>query len=153
MRRIKPHQAQQGFVTIAQNGQVNYLELAYVQAMSIKLTMPGSQYAVIVDADTMLQVTNKHRQVFDYVILLENDLAKDSTWKLNNEWQIFYLTPFKETIKLESDIVFTRSIAHWWHTFRLRNIVLSQGCRDYLQQTSSVRSYRRVFDDNDLPDI
>jgi len=152
MRKLA-HQAQQGFVTIAQNGTVDYLRLAYVQAMSIKLTMPGSQYAVLVDADTLAQVTDAHRKVFDYVILIENDLAKESTWKLNNEWQVFYLTPFKETIKVESDIVFTRSIAHWWHTFRLRNVVLSQGCKDYLQQPSPVRNYRRVFDDNDLPDV
>ena len=115
--------------------------------------MPGSQYAVLVDAGTMTQVTDKHRQVFDYVILIEQDTAKDAEWKLSNEWQVFDLTPFKETIKLESDIVFTRSISHWWATFRLKNIVLSQGCRDYQQQLSSVRSYRRLFDDNQLPDV
>ena len=38
-----------GFLTIAQNTDgVDYLRLAYAQAMSIKLTMPGSQYCVIV---------------------------------------------------------------------------------------------------------
>jgi len=152
MRKLT-HQAQQGFLTIAQNTDIDYLRLAYVQAMSIKLTMPGSQYAVLVDAGTMTQVTDKHRQVFDYVILIEQDTAKDAEWKLSNEWQVFDLTPFKETIKLESDIVFTRSISHWWATFRLKNIVLSQGCRDYQQQLSSVRSYRRLFDDNQLPDV
>jgi hypothetical protein len=152
MRKLA-HQAQQGFVTIAQNGKVDYLRLAYLQAMSIKLTMPGSQYAVIVDADTMSQVTEQHRQVFDYVIPLDEDLAQNEEWKLSNEWQVFYLTPFKETIKLESDLIFTRSVAHWWTAFRLRNIVLSQGCRNYQQQPSLVRNYRRLFDDNELPDV
>lgn len=151
-RRIA-HQAQQGFLTFAQNTDVDYLQLAYVQAMSIKLTMPGAQYAVIVDSYTLAQVTDQHRRVFDYVIELPADYAKDETWKLSNEWQALDLTPFKETIKLESDLIFTRSIAHWWTTFRNRNIVLSQGCKNYLQETSSVRDYRKVFDDNDLPDI
>ena len=51
--RITPHQAQQGFMTIAQNtADVDYLRLAYVQAMSIKLTMPDSLYAVAVDKNT-----------------------------------------------------------------------------------------------------
>jgi hypothetical protein len=145
--------AQQGFLTIAQNTSVDYLRLAYLQAMSIKLTMPGSQYAVIVDHATMTVVTEQYRQVFDYVIELPQDHAEDSTWKLSNEWQAFLLTPFKETIKLESDIVFTRSIKHWWHTFRLKDMVLSQGCRNYQQQISTVRSYRKLFDDNDLPDV
>jgi len=151
--RITPHQAQQGFMTIAQNtADVDYLRLAYVQAMSIKLTMPGSLYAVAVDRNTLEQVTEQHRKVFDYVITIENDLAQDETWKLSNEWQAFYLTPFKETIKLESDIVFTRSIAHWWTAFRLKNVVLSTGCRDYKQELSNSREYRKLFDDNELPD-
>jgi hypothetical protein len=145
--------AQQGFMTIAQNTDVDYLKLAYVQAMSIKKLMPGSLYAVAVDSATLAKVTDQHRTVFDYVIPIDNDQAENEAWKLSNEWQIFNLTPFKETIKLESDIVFTRSIAHWWHTFRLRNIVLSQGCRDYQQNISTARQYRKMFDVNDLPDV
>jgi len=153
MRRIA-HQAQQGFMTIAQNiPNENYLDLAYVQAMSIKLSMPGSLYAVAVDEYTKTQLTDNHRKVFDYIIPIEQDFAKDEQWKLSNEWQVFYLTPFKETIKLESDIVFTRSITHWWDSFRLKNIVLSQGCKNYFGDTSNIRNYRKVFDDNELPDV
>lgn len=153
MPRITPHQADVGYLSIAQNTDtVNYLELAYVQAMSIKLTMPGSLYALIVDEATLACVEPKHRAVFDYVIPLDNDYAQQETWKLSNEWQVFTLTPFKETIKLESDIVFTRSISHWWHMFRLKNLVLGLGCRDYKGNTSTVRRYRRLFDDNCLPD-
>jgi hypothetical protein len=151
--RITPHQAQQGFMTIAQNTvDTDYLQLAYIQAMSIKLTMPGSLYAVAVDKNTLEQVTEQQRRVFDYVVTIDNDLAQEETWKLSNEWQAFYLTPFKETIKLESDIVFTRSIQHWWHTFRLKNVVLSTGCRNYQQELSASREYRKLFDDNELPD-
>jgi hypothetical protein len=144
---------QQGFMTIAQNTDVDYLKLAYVQAMSIKKLMPGSLYAVAVDQHTLSLVTEKHRTVFDYVITIQDDQAHNESWKLSNEWQVFNLSPFKETIKLESDIIFTRSIAHWWHTFRLRNIVLSQGCRDYQQNISTARQYRKMFDVNDLPDV
>jgi len=151
--RITPHQAQQGFLTIAQNTEVDYLKLAYVQAMSIKLTIPDSLYAVIVDAHTEQQVTEEHKKVFDYIITLPHDYARDQTWKLSNEWQVFYLTPFKETIKLESDLIFTRSIKHWWTTFRLKNVVLSHGCRDYAQNISTSRHYRQLFDDNELPDV
>ena len=101
MRRITPHQSPQGFVTIAQNTEdVDYLQLAYVQAMSVKLTMPGSLYAVIVDANTLAAVTDLHRTVFDYVVVMPEDYAQIETWKLSNEWQVFMLTPFKETIKL-----------------------------------------------------
>jgi hypothetical protein len=152
--RILEHQAQQGFLTIAQNtADVDYLQLAYVQAMSIKLSMPDSLYAVIVDELTLELVSDKHKSVFDYIIPLEDDQAEHDTWKMRNEWKVFYLTPFKETIKLESDLIFTRSITHWWAAFRLKNIVLSTGCRDYLQKISSSRDYRKLFDDNSLPDV
>ena len=145
--------AQQGFLTIAQNTEdVDYLRLAYVQAMSIKLTMPDAEYAVIVDDSTAKQITDKHKQVFDYIIPISHDYAKDSKWKLANEWQVFNLTPFKETIKIESDIVFTRSIDHWWTAFRLQDVVLSLGTKDYQGNSSASRVYRRVFDDNSLPD-
>jgi len=152
MRKLA-HQEQQGFMSIAQNSDVDYLQLAYVQAMSVKLTMPGSKYAVAVDSKTLESVTDAHRKVFDYVITIEDDQAENDTWKMRNEWQAFYLTPFKETIKLESDLVITRDISHWWPAFRLRNIVLSTGCRDYLGQLSDIRAYRKLFDDNSLPDV
>lgn len=144
---------QQGFLTIAQNSTVDYLRLAYVQAMSIKLTMPGSKYAVLVDANTHKQVTNKHRAVFDYVIEMPVDDAAEQDWKLANEWQAFDLSPFKETIKLESDLLFTRSIEHWWTMFRLRNLVISLGCKDYQGNPGKSRKYRKIFDDNQLPDV
>jgi len=153
MPRITAHQAQQGFLTIAQNSTVDYLRLAYLQALSIKTVMPTSQYAVIVDKATGSGVNEQYRKVFDYVIELPEDHAEEDNWKLANEWQVFDLTPFKETIKLESDLLFTRSIEHWWNTFRLRDVVLSLGCRDYQQQPSRSRAYRKLFDDNQLPDV
>lgn len=145
---------QVGFLTIAQNNtETDYLRLAYAQALSIKLSMPAFPYAVLVDKETMLTVTDQHRKVFDHIIEMPVDDAKDDEWKLANEWQACYLSPFKETIKVESDIVFTRSIEHWLTMFRLKNIVIGLGCKDCQGNVGTSRRYRRVFDDNDLPDV
>ena len=145
---------QYGFLTFAQNtSDVDYLRLAYVQAMSIKLTMPGSQYAVVVDTATVGKITPQQRKMFDHIIELPVDYALDDQWKLANEWQVFELTPFKETIKVEADLLFTRSIEHWLTTFRLRDVVLSLGCKDYQGNKATNRRYRQVFDDNNLPDV
>lgn len=143
-----------GFLTIAQNtAEVDYLRLAYAQAMSIKLTMPDSQYCVVVDEDTEKQITDKHRNLFDNIVVLDEDYAKQDDWKLANEWQVFNLSPYKETIKVESDILFTRSITHWWHAFRLRDIVLSVGTKNFKGDPATSRVYRRIFDANQLPDV
>jgi hypothetical protein len=152
--RKQPHQAQAGFLTFAQNtADVDYLRLAYLQALNIKSTQRNNQFAIIVDSQTEKEITEKQRRIFDFVVVLDEDHAQEDTWKLSNEWQAFWLTPFKETVKLESDLLFTRSIDHWWHALRTRELVLSHGCKNYLQKTSLNRRYRRTFDETGLPDV
>lgn len=148
------HQADKGFLTFAQNSStIDYLRLAYLQCQNVKATQKDNLFAVIVDTETNKQVTDLHRSAFDYIIEIPEDHATGSDLKFANEWQAFWLTPFKETIKLESDLLFTRSIDHWWHSFRLKDVVLSTGCKNYLGELSDVRDYRQFFDDNHLPDV
>lgn len=150
---MREFSGQFGFLTIAQNTSVDYLNLAYHQAKNIKATQTNNLYAVIVDSNTLAQVTDVHRQTFDYIIELPMDLAKNKLWKLDNEWQVMYLTPFKETIKVESDLLFTRDIAHWVHALRLRDICLSYNCKNYQGQRVFKSPYRKLFSANDLPNV
>jgi hypothetical protein len=144
------HKAQLGFLTVACNtAETDYLRLAYLQAVNIKKTQKNNLYAVVVDHNTMLQINDDHKKVFDYII----EAPKHNFGPFGAEAFVFELTPFKETIKLESDLLFTRSIDHWIHAFRLRDMVLSTGCRNYQQELSDIRRYRKVFDDNNLPDV
>lgn len=145
---------QQGFLTFAQNSPTtDYLNLAYCQALSIKATQTINSYAVIVDAATNTLITDKHRKAFDHIIVLENDDAVNDDWKMKNEWQAWYLTPFKETIKVESDILFTTNIDHWWAGLQLRDVCLTTSIRNYEGNVSDNRTYRQLFDDNTLPDV
>jgi hypothetical protein len=149
---MSQHKAQCGFVTFALNSEtVNYLELAYLQCLNVKATQPTNNlYAVIVDSATEQLLTDKHRQVFDYIIPLpigkvENPFgAEPAVWRL---------TPFKETIKLESDLLFTRSIEHWWTAFRLKDVCMPVGAKMYTDACSAIRRYRELFDANNLPDV
>ena len=152
---MSQHKEQQGFVTFAQNtDNVDYLELAYLQCLNIKATQKNNSYAVIVDAATRGKVNERHSNTFDYIIDLPTDYSLTfSTSKFANEPQVFSLTPFKETVKLESDLLFTRSIDHWWTAFRLRNVCLSTGAKNYRGISSSIRKYRQLLDENNLPDV
>lgn len=144
------HKEQLGFLTIACNSDdVDYLQLAYLQALNIKKTQKNNKFAVIVDKYTNQKIVDKHKKAFDYIIAA----PEHSYGAFGTEAFLFELTPFKETVKLESDLLLTRSIDHWIHAFRLRDIVLSTGCKDYKQENSSIRKYRKVFDDNNLPDV
>lgn len=144
------HKAQLGFLTVACNTeQTDYLRLAYLQALNIKQTQKNNKFAVVVDRATASKITEAHKKVFDYVV----EAPEHNYGPYGAEAFAFELTPFKETIKLESDLLFTRSIDHWIHTFRLRDMMLSTGCKNYQQQQASSRQYRKVFDDNNLPDV
>ena len=143
------HKQQMGFVTFAKNtDDVDYLNLAYLQCLNVKATQTNNQYCVIVDQKTNELVTDRHREVFDYVISMPDDSRP-----FHQEPQVFWLSPFKETIKLESDLLFTRSIDHWWTAFRLKNVVLSAGAKTSRGINGTVRKYRELFDANELPDI
>jgi hypothetical protein len=150
MRSPKSFLDQQGYFTFAQNTEsVNYLELAYAQAASIKQTQKINKYAVAVDSETKKLITDKHQKVFDYVVDIVDPVAN----AMGNEWQAWQLTPFKETIKLESDILFTTNVDHWWTGLRLQEVCFTTKVRDYFGRVSKDRSYRKFFDENNLPDV
>lgn len=86
-------------------------------------------------------------------MLPHGDQAKDSDWKLINDWQVYEASPYDYTIKLEADMYVPRNIDHWWDVLKDRDVVLSSTIRNFKQQISDVRVYRRFIDDNDLPDV
>jgi len=140
-----------GFVCLAQNNSsTNYVKLAKLQCMSIKHHMPGASYTLITDAPSANTVDNS---LFDHVIVMPVDWAKDQDWKQKNDWQVGMLSPYRQTIKLEADVLITRNINHWWRMLEHQDIVLSLGCRDYFGQPATSRDYRYQFDANNLPDV
>lgn len=145
----------QGYLTFAQNNaRTNYLNLAYLQALSIKVTNKINKYAVVVDDDTMSRIEDRHRRVFDHIIPIPGgDDAKGHSWKMQNEWKANIASPFDETIKLESDMLFTSCVDHWWKILDARDMVFTNHVVDYTGRSSTTRVYRQLFDDNSLPDI
>jgi hypothetical protein len=148
---VSQHKEQQGFVTFAVNTpEVNYGELAYLQCLNVKATQRGNRYAVIVDANTYESFTDAQRNTFDHVIQIDVDL--DNPFLA--EPMVWSHTPFKETIKLESDLLFTRSIDHWWTAFRLHNVCLSTHAKTFTGSLlPGFSKYREVFESNQLPDV
>jgi len=148
---LSQHKEQQGFVSFAINtSAVDYGRLAYLQCLNVKATQRANSYAVIADEATYNSFNNRQLNAFDYVIRLPEGFEQAP---FAAEPLVFSLTPFKETIKLESDLLFTRSIDHWWTAFRLRDVCLSTGAKNILGTYSAVRKYRQLFDTNSLPDV
>ena len=108
------------------------------------------------DAKVSIITNNKikNTSLYDKIIPLPyGDQAPKSYWKLNNDWQVYDASPYEYTIKLEADIYLPRSIDHWWDGLKHRDLVISTKIRDFKQDISPSRVYRRFIDDNKLPDM
>lgn len=134
---------EQGYVVVAVNtNTVDYVRCAAMLVQSLKTQHPDARVCLITDQP----VANP---VFDYVHLLP--AVSDNAYA--NDAAVFKLTPFRETIKLEADMLIASPISHWWDLFRHRDVVISTGCRNWHGDVSTVRHYRQVFDQNHLPDV
>ena len=70
-----------------------------------------------------------------------------------NDWQMFKVSPYRQTIKLEADMIAASSVDHWWNLFELRDVVISLSSRTFYDKQAQSRFYRRCFDENNLPDV
>ena len=133
---------EQGYVCVAVNTDtVDYVAMARRLFASLRHWHPEARTCLITDQETQAAE-------FDHVRILtpqQNPYANDP--------QAFRLTPFRETIKLEADMLVVSEIDHWWDMLRHRDVVISTGCRDWHGTVSHERVYRRVIDENQLPDV
>lgn len=121
---------------------VDYLFCARQLAASIRAWHPDADISVV----TMTPCSDP---VFNHVISLPHgDLGGYA-----NDWQVFGASPYRQTIKLEADMLAASPVDHWWTFFEHRDVVISQGARDWLDRAVTSRYYRKVFDDNHLPDV
>jgi hypothetical protein len=130
-----------GFITVACN---DYLPYAYRLAKSIKANNKIANVSVIVDA----AVDPVYSDVFDKILLV--DKHPNKFWA---ETQVCKLSPYKQTIKIEADMIVPQSIDNWWDILDQKNVVLTNHVKTYWGDTVTNRSQRKLFDDNNLPDI
>jgi len=121
-----------GFVIMAQNTEkTSYTKCAETLKKSILRVMPAANITIITTD-----------------MLPYGDLGGFA-----NDWQVYETSPYDYTIKLEADMYIPRDIDHWWDVLKHRDIVVSSTIRNFMQEISDVRVYRRFIDDNNLPDV
>ena len=122
-----------GFVIMAQGD--DYVKCATALERSIKNVMP--------DANVTIITTD---------MLPHGDKDPSSNWKLINDWQVYEASPYEFTIKLEADMYIPRRIDDWFDTLSGRDVVVCTRIKNFMQQDSAVKFYRRFITDNKLPD-
>ena len=121
-----------GFVIMAQGD--DYVKCANALKLSINRVMPKSNVTIVTTE-----------------MLPYGDQAPDTNWKLQNDWQVYEASPYDETIKLEADMYIPRDIDYWWDVLAQKDVVVSSSIRNFKQEISDVRLYRRFIVDNNLP--
>lgn len=141
-------QAEQGFVVVAVNSDsTDYVACARQLAASL--------HAWNADAKVCLISDREHQAPeFDHQIQLPwGDQDSRKHWKLSNDWQVWNASPYRQTIKLEADMLICGPIDHWWSMCQHRDVCISTGARDFYDRPALSRFYRRTFDNNNLPDV
>lgn len=136
---------EQGYVILAVNSaDRDYIDCAKTLTKTIKQWHPAAKVCLLTDATDQNDPT-----LFDHYRVM----AASESNPYANDWKVFELSPFRETIKLEADMLICSPIDHWWNMMRHRDVVISTGCRNFYDEVSLSRRYRRFIDENNLPDV
>ncbi len=135
-----------GYFVFAQGK--DYIRMAYALALSIKNTQNINAVCIAIGRDDV--IPQDYENVFDHVVKINNVGLKHP---MANEYQIWDLTPFKETIHVEADMVFTTNVDHWWYELRKHNLFFTSHVKDYRGHKTTSNFYRRHFEKTNLPKL
>jgi len=134
-----------GYLVMAQGEK--YARQSEHLAHSIRNTQSGvSRLSVITDQDVDCTL-------FDKVISIDEDLAANSKWKIENRVKFYNLTPYEETVILDADMLFLSDVSHWWKMFEKYDLLLTSKVLTYRGMKIINSPYRKTFIHNQLPDV
>jgi len=138
-----------GFIWVCQNNSnTDYVELSISLAKSLKKFNRHNAVCVLTDKNT--KISSPH---IDVVKVMHTDDSEFHDIKWANEYKVFYSSPFKHSIKLAADMLWTTNTDWWWNYLWQHNLVFAIDCYDYKNQIVEDYSYRPFHKRNILPNI
>ncbi len=136
-------------IVVAEHDEIDYTQLAYALALTIKNTQkPGyDQVAIVTDNPKRISKLNSS-WVFDHVI----EWNQETFWD-GRSW-MDQLSPFEYTVCLDADMLFMRDYSRWIDYF-IKNSELYIPNKSYTYRGETVEDeyYRRAFVRNKLPNF
>lgn len=141
-----------GFLVLAQNSEgIDYVRQAYALALSIKATQSEHASISLITNDP---VPEHYSKIFDNIIPIPwKDHAADSAWKVENRWKFIHITPYDETIVLDSDMLLLDDMSKKWELLSKQDLFFVSDVTDYRGKVVSNESNRQVFTSNSLPNV
>lgn len=138
-----------GYFTFALNTDVDYEKCAVLWALSLRATQKHPIKIAVVVNDKKSCRKDLH-DIFDYVI---SKPKRKVTNAMHYEADLLNLTPFKETIKMESDMLVPCDLSIWMHTFRLADLTITGHVIDHKHNKAKDDRYRQFIRANRLPNV
>lgn len=140
-----------GFLVLAQNSEgIDYVRQAYALALSLK----SSQSSCLVSLVTNDPVPEEYQLVFDKIIPIPGeDQAADSVWKVENRWKLYHVTPYDETIVLDSDMLVLEDFTPVWDQLTNYDIFFNSTIKDFRGRQLKDFVNRKMFNENELPNV
>ena len=137
---------ERGYIIPAFNtGKIDYVGCARWLAKTLLQQHPHARICLLTNEKYAAEPA-----LFAYTHVVE-DINTENPYA--NDWLVAHYTPFRQTIKIEADMVVASPVDHWWTLFEQRDVVISQGSRDFYNNPATNRKYRKIFDNNNLPDV
>lgn len=139
-----------GYLVFAQNSDVDYLKQAVCLAASLKASGNLEPISVVTN-DSLPQ---EYQHLFDTVIPIPwGDSSKGSVWKVENRWKLYHVSPYDETIVLDSDVLVTDSLHNAWKFFSDYDLYFTSSVANFKAEKIVDTANRKTFIENKLPNV
>ena len=138
-----------GYILVATGK--DYIKQAYICAKSIKETQRIDNVSVV----TNDEVPAEYKHVFDSIIPLPwvSEQESKSLFLTEQRWKVYHISPYDETVVLDTDMIFTDDVSHWWDYMKKHSILLTTRVHDFKRNTITGDYYRKAFTANNLPNV
>ena len=137
-----------GFVVLAQNTEEDdYVKQAYALALSIHATQSETAISIITNDN----VPEEYQEVFDQIIPIPWADNVDSRYLAEHRWKIYHVTPYDETIVLDTDMLMLEDINDWWWYCQDHDLLFCTQALNYKGDIIEDSIYRKTFIANNLP--
>lgn len=136
-----------GYVILAQNtAKDDYVRQAYALALSIHATQNIKDVTLL----TNDVVPEKYLEIFDKIIPIPWE-DTDSRFRAENRWKIYHITPYDETIVLDSDMLMLKNIDNYWWYAQDHDLLFCSNTLNSKGELIDNSIYRKTFTANNLP--
>jgi len=80
----------------------------------------------------------------------DGDATFGKKHKIHNFWQIYWATPYDETIVLDADMLFLNDYSYWWDYLSKFDILFPDTIINYKQEIVRHEQYDRILTDNNI---